>query len=60
MKVRDNLTAVLSLPLYYRKRLRTINVIERLNRKIKERERVIKIFSNEASVVHLIEALLME
>ena len=56
----DDVTAVLSLPLYYRKRLRTTNGVERLNQEIRRRERVIRIFPNEASVVRLMGALLME
>ena len=56
----DDITAVLSLPLRYRKRLRTNNGIERLNQEIRRRERVILIFPNEASAIRLIGALLME
>ena len=56
----DDVTAVLSLPLYYRKRLRTTNGVERLNQEIRRRERVIRIFPNEASVARLMGALLME
>ena len=56
----DDVTAVLSLPLRYRKRLRTTNGIERLNQEIRRRERVIRIFPNEASAVRLIGALLIE
>ena len=56
----DDITAVLSLPLYYRKRLGTTNGVERLNQEIRRRERVIRIFPNEASVIRLMGALLME
>lgn len=55
-----DITAALSVPLKYRKRLRTSNGIERLNQEIRRRERVIRIFPNEASVIRLIGALLME
>ena len=55
-----DITAVLSLPLKYRKRLRTTNGVERLNQEIRRRERVIRIFPNEASVIRLMGALLME
>ncbi len=55
-----DITAVLSVPFKYRKRLRTSNGIERLNQEIRRRERVIRIFPNEASVIRLIGALLME
>lgn len=56
----DDITAVLALPLRYRKRLRTTNGVERLNEEIRRRERVIRIFPNEASVIRLMGALLME
>jgi len=56
----DDITAVLSRPLKYRKRLRTTNSVERLNQEIRRRERVIRIFPNTASVIRLMGALLME
>jgi len=56
----DDVTAVLTLPDKYRKRLRTTNSIERLNEEVRRRERVIRIFPNRESVVRLIGALLME
>jgi putative transposase len=56
----DDITAVLALPLRYRKRLRTTNGVERLNEEIRRRERVIRIFPNEASVIRLMGTLLME
>lgn len=52
--------AVLGLPLGYRKRLRTTNSIERLNEEIRRRERVIRIFPNEASITRLVGALLID
>lgn len=56
----DDATTVLALPEAYRKRLRTTNSQERLNKEIRRRERVIGIFPNEASAVRLLGALLME
>ena len=56
----DDITAVLILPLKYRKRLRTTNGLERLNQEVRRRERVIRIFPNQASVIRLLGALLME
>lgn len=56
----DDITAVLSLPEKYRKRLRTTNGMERLNEEIRRRERVIRIFPNRNSVIRLVGALLME
>jgi putative transposase len=56
----DDITAVLTLPLQYRQRLRTTNGQERLNQEIRRRERVIRIFPNTASAVRLIGAVLSE
>ena len=56
----DDVMAVMGLPKKYRKRLRTSNSIERLNQEIRRRERVIRIFPNEASLIRLIGAMLME
>lgn len=53
-------TQVLVLPALYRRRLRTTNMLERLNEEIRRRERVIRIFPNEASAVRLVGALLAE
>ena len=52
--------AVMALPEKYRKRLRTTNMQERLNEEIRRRERVIRIFPNDESVLRLIGALLAE
>jgi transposase-like protein len=56
----DDATAVLALPVAYRKRLRTTNGQERLNEEIRRRERVIRIFPNRESAIRLLGALLME
>jgi putative transposase len=56
----DDITAILVVPLKYRKRLRTTNGVERLNQEVRRRERVIRIFPNGASVIRLMGALLME
>lgn len=56
----EDITAVFSVPEHYRKRLRTSNSIERLNEEIRRRERVIRIFPNEESLIRLLGALLME
>ncbi|KYO67970.1 hypothetical protein ATZ99_02790 [Thermovenabulum gondwanense] len=45
---------------HYRKRLRIINALERLNEEIRRRERIIRIFHNRESAICLIRALLME
>jgi putative transposase len=56
----DDITAILVVPLKYRKRLRTTNGVERLNQEVRRRERVIRIFPNGASVIRLMGTLLME
>lgn len=56
----EDATAVMCLPEKYRKRLRSTNMQERLNEEIRRRERVVRIFPNEASAVRLIGALLAE
>jgi putative transposase len=56
----EDALAVLVLPEQYRVRLRTTNGMERLNEEIRRRERVIRIFPNEASALRLIGALLAE
>jgi putative transposase len=56
----EDAMAVMSLPEKYRKRLRTTNMQERLNQEIRRRERVIRIFPNDASALRLIGALLAE
>lgn len=45
----DDAVTVMVLPGRYRKRLRTINCLERLNEEICRLERVIRIFPNEES-----------
>ena len=47
-------------PAEHRRRLRTNNGLERLNREIKRRTRVASIFPNEASLLRLVSALLAE
>ena len=56
----EDAMAVMSLPAKYRKRLRTTNMMERQNREIRRRERVIGIFPNDDSAHRLIGALLAE
>jgi transposase-like protein len=57
--VPESLT-VLRLPAGHRKRLRTTNMLERLNREIKRRTRVATLFPNEASLLRLVTGVLME
>jgi putative transposase len=56
----DDAMAVMSLPEKYRRRLRSTNMMERLNEEIRRRERVIRVFPNDASVLRIIGALLAE
>lgn len=52
--------AVFLAPLNHRRKLRTNNCLERLNRELKRRTRVVSVFPNEASLLRLATALLME
>ncbi len=45
---------------FNRKRLRTSNMIERLNQTVKQRTKVAKIFANEESCLRLVSAIVME
>jgi putative transposase len=52
--------AVFRLPPAHRVRLRTTNMLERVNRELKRRTRVATLFPNEASLLRLVTAVLME
>lgn len=56
----EDALAVMELPEKYRRRLATTNMQERLNEEIRRREKVIRIFPNEASAMRLIGAMLAE
>jgi putative transposase len=51
---------VFAFPLEYRKSIRTTNSLERVNKEIRRRTRVVGVFPNEASCLRLISPLLME
>ena len=51
---------VLSLPAAHRRKLRTTNSLERINKEIKRRTRVATLFPNEQSALRLVTAVLME
>jgi len=51
---------VFALPTSHRIKLRTTNMLERLNKEIKRRTRVATLFPNEASLLRLVSAVLME
>jgi len=52
--------AVFQLPQNIRKRLRTTNLIERMNQELKRRSRVVRIFPNQESCLRLLSAVLLE
>jgi transposase-like protein len=52
--------SVFLLPAAHRKKLRTTNGLERINKEIKRRTRVATLFPNEASALRLVSAVLME
>jgi len=51
---------VFSFPASHRRRLRTTNLLERLNEEIRRRTRVARLFPNEASCLRLVTAIVME
>jgi len=56
----ESALTILTLPTRYRKRLRTTNLVERMNEEIRRRQRVIRVFPNDASAMRLVGALLAE
>lgn len=56
----EDAMAVMALPEKYRCRLKSTNMVERLNEEVRRRERVIRIFPNDESALRLIGALLAE
>jgi len=59
VNVAESLT-VFDLPAAHRRRLRTSNLLERINKEIKRRTRVATLFPNEASLLRLVSAVLAE
>jgi transposase-like protein len=57
--LREGLT-VFAFPAAHRRRLRTTNMVERLNKEIKRRTHVATLFPNEESCLRLVTAVLME
>lgn len=51
---------VMSMPKAHRKRLRTVNMLERLNKEILRRTRVATLFPNTGSCLRLVTAVVME
>ena len=52
--------SVFALPVTHQRKLRTSNALERVNQELKRRTRVARVFPNEASILRLITALLVE
>lgn len=52
--------AVFDLPQHHRRRMRTSNLLERLNRELKRRTRVAALFPNTESLLRLATAILVE
>ena len=52
--------AVFGFPRDHQRRIRTANLLERLNQEIKRRTRVVGVFPNESACQRLISAILME
>ena len=51
---------VFDFPLEHRRTIRTTNSLERINKEIRRRTRVVGVFPNETSCLRLVSALLME
>ena len=51
---------VLQFAVEHRRRLRTSNSMERINKEVKRRTRIVGLFPNEDSALRLVTALLME
>jgi putative transposase len=56
----EEILGVYALPEAHRKRMRTTNLLERVNQELKRRTRVVRVFPNEPSCLRLVCALLME
>ena len=56
----EDAIVIMNLPSKYRIALRTSNIIERENREIRRREKVIGIFPNTESIIRLIGAILYD
>lgn len=55
----DSMT-IMYMPMKYRQSLRTSNIIERENKELRKREKVIQIFPNTESAIRLLGAILLD
>lgn len=56
----NDVLAYMIFPSAHRQKLHSTNTLERLNKEVKRRTNVVGIFPNEASIIRLIGAVLME
>ncbi len=56
----DDVLAYMTFPAAHRVKLHSTNTLERLNKEVKRRADVIGIFPNEASIIRLVGAVLMD
>lgn len=56
----EDALAVYSLPEEHRKKMKSTNMVERLNEELKRRSRVVRIFPNEQSCLRLLTAICQE
>jgi putative transposase len=56
----EEILTVYDLPESHRRRMRTTNMLERLNQELKRRTRVVRIFPDDGSCLRLVSALAME
>lgn len=56
----DDVLAFMSFPKEHRSQLHSTNPLERLNKEVKRRTHVVGIFPNEAAIVRLVGALMLE
>ncbi len=55
-----DIVSVYALAEVLRKKLRTSNMVERLNEEVKRRERVIRIFPNIGSILRILGSILID